>query len=185
MSFDERFFETIFTEFRDNPHLGITSGVSFVFRDGGLVHDKSAPDHTLGATKVYRMSCFRAIGGLVPTMGWDGIDEIKARMNGWDARPIHDLVVIHHRPEGAALGSFAWGLRRGHGSYFMGYHPVFLCARALGRMFRLRNAVDGIGMIVGYFSCLLRGAPRIDDGAFIRFLRRNQTRKLLLLKTEF
>jgi poly-beta-1,6-N-acetyl-D-glucosamine synthase len=184
VSFEPTFFEVLLNEFRRRPRLGISSGISFALWNGVLAEEKSAPDHTLGATKVYRNQCFDEIGGLVRSMGWDGMDEIKARMLGWEAAPLRELVVVHHRPEGLALGLYASGVERGKGSYFMGYHPVFLVARALGRMLRPSLIADGIGMLVGYFGAALRGDAKVPDAALVRYVRKNQIRRLLLRKAE-
>ena len=148
-----------------------------------LVEEKTAEGHTLGATKVYRRSCFEEIGGSIPSMGWDGIDEIKARMKGWDARPLRELIFVHHRPEGMASGLLASGVERGKGSYFMGYHPLFMVFRAVYRMLRKPQLfADGVGMLVGYFASMLRRENRIPDQDFIRFVRQQQIRKLFLSK---
>lgn len=180
LSFEPAFFERIFIHLAKNPKLGITSGISYIWSGGKLVEEKSAKGHTLGACKVYRRKCFEDIGGLVEAMGWDGIDEIKARMKGWDAAPVPGLKVIHLRPEGKANGTFASGRERGRGSYFMGYHPLFFAFRA-ARSF-VKSPLDAVGMITGYLSAALSGSKRIDDPEFIRFLRINQLRKLLMLK---
>lgn len=184
VSFAPDFFETLLSAFDKTEKLGISSGIAFARINGVLQEEKSAPSHTLGATKVYRRECFADIGGLVPSMGWDGIDEVKARMKGWEAWPIRELIVHHHRPEGAALGLMASGVERGKGSYFMGYHPLFIIARVLRRMLRPGFFADGIGMLVGYFTSLARHDDRIADPEFIRFLQKQQLRKLLFLKSE-
>jgi glycosyltransferase involved in cell wall biosynthesis len=106
ISFQKDFFAKVLQTFHESPTLGITSGISFIVKNGKLEEEKTAEKHTLGATKVYRRACFDAIGGLVPRMGWDGIDEIKARMTGWRALPIRSLIFVHHRPEGMA----SWGI---------------------------------------------------------------------------
>lgn len=182
VSFSRDFFEKIFLEFSRDPDLGISSGISHVLVGDDLVEERSSKNHTLGATKVYRKKCFDAIGGLVEAMGWDGIDEIKARMNGWEARPVEGLTVLHHRPEGAAHGIFSSGVQRGRGSYFMGYHPLFLIIRAIKRMSGPPLFLDGFGMLVGFFGALFRKEKQIDDMEFIDFLRKNQLRKLLFKK---
>jgi poly-beta-1,6-N-acetyl-D-glucosamine synthase len=185
ISFEPDFFEKLFTALEQDSRLGITSGISFIMQEGKLVEEKTAEGHTLGATKVYRRSCFEEIGGLIPSMGWDGIDEIKARMKGWDARPLRELIFVHHRPEGMASGLLASGVERGKGSYFMGYHPLFMVFRAAYRMLRKPQLfADGVGMLVGYFASMLRRDDRIPDQDFIRFVRQQQIRKLFLLKSE-
>ena len=184
VSFEPDFFRTLLDAFDKREQLGISSGISFAVINGVLQEEKSAPSHTLGATKMYRRECFADIDGLVPSMGWDGIDEIKARMKGWEAYPLRELIVHHHRPEGAALGLMASGVERGKGSYFMGYHPLFMIFRVLRRMLKPGFFTDGIGMLVGYFSSLFRNEARIADPEFIRYLQKNQLRKLLLLQSE-
>jgi len=180
LSFEPAFFERVFSHMAENPRVGITSAISHICSGGELVEEKSSEGHTLGACKVYRRECFEEIGGLVPAMGWDGIDEIKARMKGWDAYPVPGLRVIHLRPEGQAAGTFASGKERGRGSYFMGYHPLFFAFRAARNI--VKSPLDGMGMITGYLAEAMGGGARIDDPEFIRFLRKNQLRKLLMLK---
>jgi biofilm PGA synthesis N-glycosyltransferase PgaC len=183
ISFEKHFFEKILSAFERDPKLGISSGVSFIVKGGQLVEEKAAENHTLGATKVYRKDCFLQINGLVPAMGWDGIDEIKARMKGWEARPIRDLIFVHDRPEGMASGLLSSGVERGKGSYYMGYHPLFLIARACWRMAKPGLFADGVGLLAGYFSSMFRRGERIPDPEFVCFLRKQQLRKLLLLRS--
>lgn len=180
LSFEPDFFERALRHMEMNPGLGITSGISFLRSGNGLVEEKSARGHTLGACKVYRRRCFDEIGGLVPAMGWDGIDEIKAQMRDWGAEPVPGLKVIHLRPEGAAKGAFRSGMERGRGSWFMGYHPLFFLVRAL--KCALRSPLDGIGMMAGYIRALLRRDERIDDPEFIKYLRQTQIKRLIFLR---
>lgn len=185
ISFPAGYFETILRAFEKNPKLGITSGISHVIRNGRLVEERSSPGHTLGAAKVYRKDCFDAINGLVPCMGWDGIDEIKARMKGWEAEPVKELHIMHHRPEGKANGFFCSGIERGKGSYYMGYHPLYMLARSVKSAIIGRPPlVDGAGMMAGYIISWIKGDERISDEEFIRFLRKNQMRKLFLLESK-
>ncbi len=184
LSFEHNFFERIFDFFRNNPKLGISSGISHTRVNGRLVEEKSSRGHTLGATKVYEKRCFNDIGGLVENMGWDGIDEIKARMRGWEAEPVPGLVVEHHRPEGKARGFFTSGVERGRGAYFMGYHPAFMVVRSVKCMFKYPPLLDGLGMLAGYIRASIRGERRIEDGEFIEFLRSNQIRKMFMLRNK-
>lgn len=180
LSFEPVLFERAFKYLEANPRVGITSPISHILSGGRLVEEKSSRGHTLGACKIYRRECFEDIGGLVPAMGWDGIDEIKARMKGWDAEPVPGLKVVHLRPEGKATGTFSSGRERGRGSYFMGYHPLFFAFRAAKCV--LKSPLDGLGMLTGFLGSALGRAEKIDDPEFISFLRKNQVRKLLMLK---
>lgn len=176
LSFGPNFFKKALGCMTKNPGLGITSGISHILKGETLVEEKSAEGHTLGACKIYRVKCLEGIGGLVEAMGWDGIDEIKARMRGWEAWPVPGLKVIHLRPEGRAKGLFRSGIERGRGSYFMGYHPAFFALRALKCL--LRSPLDGLGMAAGYAGSLLGKKERIDDAEFIKELRASQVKRL-------
>jgi glycosyltransferase involved in cell wall biosynthesis len=183
LSFAPDFFERILLEFNRNNRLGISSGVSFINIENKWVEEKSAKGHTLGATKVYRKECFEDIGGLVPFIGWDGIDEIKARMLGWDAMNIPDLVVYHYRPEGKASGKLKAFYEDGEGAYFMGYHPLFMICRGIIRMKSYPYVVGGLNMLYAYIVCCLKRMEKINDNPFIEFLRREQIKKLMLRKS--
>lgn len=182
VSFENNFFERIFSFFAGSPRLGISSGISHIFSRGKLIEERSSKGHTLGAAKVYRKECLDEIGGLVPSMGWDGIDEIKARMHDWDAEPVPGLIVVHYRPEGKAHGFFKSGIERGKGCYFMGYHPLFFMLRSV--KCALKSPSDGIGMLYGYLKASIKKEQRIGDEEFIKFLQRNQLRKLMLMKNK-
>lgn len=184
IEFGSEFFERAFNYFSSVPNLGISSGFSSIKVNNRWIEEKSVKDHTLGATKIYKKECFDDIGGLLEAMGWDGIDEIKARMLGWKAKPVPALFFKHLRREGKATGLFTSGLERGKGSYYMGYHPAYLIARSIRRMFQYPPFIDGTGILLGYFSALLRGEERLNDVELINFIRKNQLRKLFFLKSE-
>ena len=183
LSFAPDFFERILLEFDRNKRLGISSGVSFINVDNKWVEEKSAKGHTLGATKVYRKKCFEDIGGLVPFIGWDGIDEIKARMLCWEAINIPDLIVRHYRPEGEASGKLKAFCEDGEGAYFMGYHPLFMICRGIIRMRSFPYVVGGLCMLYAYFKCYINKMEQINDMPFVQFLRREQIKKLMLRKS--
>ena len=184
LSFQPQFFQRAFQYFVDTPKLGITSGISYTHEGDDLREEKGAKGHTLGACKIYKRQCYDEIGGLIPNMGWDGIDEIKARMMGWIAEPVPELMVVHHRPEGHAQGLYKSGIERGAGSYYMGYHPLFFVARAVRYMLRPRSFLDGLGMLAGYSRSVLKREQRIADEKLVHYIRKNQIRKLLMQRSE-
>jgi len=182
LSFNALYFEELFRRFAVSPSLGIAGGALYTFRHGRWLLDKAPLDTVYGPTKVYRRECFEQIGGLVRSLGWDAIDDLKAQLLGWQTRTFRDLVVLHYRPIGKRSGVIKAGLERGKGAYFMGSHPLFILARGLYRMGRDRPPViAGLGLLLGYFGSWLKRKPRIDDAELIAFLRRKQLRRLLPL----
>ena len=184
--FDAEYFEKLLERFERDPKLGIASGVSYIQKHGSWVPEgDQTKGFTFGESKVYRRECFEQIGGLVPYMGWDGIDHIKAVMLGWKATSLGDVIFYHLRHEGAGTGIIRAEYEEGKCCHFMGYHPLFFIARCLNKMCAVPFAIRGIAMIVGYFICIIKQNERLEDRELISFLRRNQIRRLLLKSNEF
>jgi hypothetical protein len=140
---------------------------------------------SVGASKFYRVECFREIGGFVRQVMWDGIDCHRARMLGWIAQASDDeaLRFLHLRPMGSSQQNILAGrVRAGFGQYFMGTSPIYYLASAAYRLFERPAFLGSLGMLWGYFSSALRRLPRYDDGDFRRFLRRYQRLCLVLGK---
>jgi glycosyltransferase involved in cell wall biosynthesis len=184
VSFEERFFERILAEFARRPRLGISSGVSYAWTGKGWIEEKAARGFTYGSCKVYRRRCFEEIGGLVEHMGWDGIDHIKAIQLGWEAEHLQ-LGCYQHRRMGQATGFVKSEVEEGLCCHFMGYHPLFLLARGIKRMKLRPYGVGGLALIGSYWWSWMARRPRYQDEEFVRYLRRNQVRKLLFQKSDF
>jgi hypothetical protein len=179
LSFDAVYFEELLRRLARDPTLGVVGGSLYIFRGGRWVLDKAPADNVLGPTKVYRRACFQQIGGIVRSLGWDAIDDLKAQLRGWETHTFEDLVVLHHRPIGQRSGGFKAGLEHGRGAYFMGSHPLFILARGIYRMGRDRPPIiAGLGLLVGYFQSWVRREPRVEDPEVIAFLRRKQLKRL-------
>lgn len=180
LSFDSNYFESLFRNFSEEPKLGIAGGVCYVRRNGQLEIEKHPEFHVRGTTKVYRRECWNQIGGLIKHFGWDTIDEVKAQYNGWATKSFKDLKTIHHKITGYNTGKFNWAIKCGKGNYYCGYHPLFVLAKGLRRMILKRPyLVDGIGIMVGFFSSYLKRDERYEDLEIIEYLRKEQIKRLL------
>lgn len=178
LSFEPTYFESLLGEFESNPKLGVTGGGVYERLDGKNWVLDGSTDHVRGPTKVYRRACFDAIGGLVPALGWDGVDEWKALTLGWEVRSFPELKVYHYRVTGAATGSLKSRMEQGYGAYYMGYHPLFIVARGLLYMSLRPYIIGGIVLIIAYFMAWLRRQEQLPDPATIRYVRQTQLRKL-------
>ena len=87
-----------------NPRIATCSGKAYIEENGKLVNERHGDETSLGMTKFYRVSCFKAIGGFVREVMWDGIDCHRCRMNGWIACSWDEpeLRFVHLRPMGPA-----------------------------------------------------------------------------------
>ena len=183
LEFGPTYFERLFEKFEADPRLGTASGKSWIRVGERLVPERSGDDFSQGQTKLYRVGCFRQIGGFVREVMWDGIDCHRCRMFGWNARSFRDseLRFIHLRPMGSSFRSIYTGrLRWGYGQYFMGTHPLYALAITAYRVFERPWIVGGLLILAGYLRGYLRRLPRYHDREFRRFLRRWQLARLKL-----
>jgi glycosyltransferase involved in cell wall biosynthesis len=178
-----RYFERLMELMEADPRLGTVSGKPFFPGPDGEPKSEACGDEmSVGMTKFYRTTCFRAIGGFVREVMWDGIDCHRCRMLGWKAMSAcdSDLRFLHLRPMGSSEQGILTGrLRHGYGQYFMGTGLLYMTASALFRMTRRPFLIGGLAMWWGFVRSALRRRPRYDDEVFRRFLRRYQRSCLL------
>lgn len=99
--FPENYLEVLTRAFQENPKLGMYGGFCTVQKNGNWkIEQLTNPDHLRGALKAYRKTCFEDINGLVSAMGWDTIDEMKARFHGWEVETNSNLLVKHLKATG-------------------------------------------------------------------------------------
>lgn len=99
--------------YENNPKAGMVSGLvrikksifendlAFDFKDEKhqwKFENLSSKNHVRGPIKSYRKECFQDMKGLRAVLGWDNIDVMLARKNGWETVTIKDLWVKHLRP---------------------------------------------------------------------------------------
>lgn len=180
-----RYFEILCARMAADPRIATCSGKAYVAARGRLVSERHGDDTSLGMTKFYRVSCFKAIGGFVREVMWDGIDCHRCRMKGWIACSWDEpgLRFVHLRPMGSSQRSiYAGRMRHGFGQYFMGTGLLYMSASALRRLGEKPYVVGALAMLWGWISSALAREPRYEDAEFRRFLRRYQRRALLLGK---
>jgi poly-beta-1,6-N-acetyl-D-glucosamine synthase len=181
-----RYFEILMERMLADPRIATCSGKTYLEEDGHLVKELHGDDTSIGASKFYRVLCFKAIGGFVRAVMWDGIDCHRCRMHGWIACSWDDpeLRFIHLRPEGSSQQSVYTGrMRHGSGQYFMGTGFLFMVASAIYRMNTKPYFLGSLATLWGWLISALQRRPRYQDAAFRQFLRRYQRRVLLLGKT--
>jgi biofilm PGA synthesis N-glycosyltransferase PgaC len=181
LSFEPDYFERCFRAFEADARLGIAGGTICSLRNG-VIEEESKIDpqfHVRGATKIYRAECWRAIGGLIRAPGWDTVDEVKANMLGWRTRTLDGINAIHHRPTGAAYGSWKDMAKGGVANYIAGYHPLFMFLKCIRRLADKPYLIGGCALWTGYTKAWLKRQPRVSDPELIRYFQRQQMNRLL------
>lgn len=181
------YFEILIKRMEENPRIGACSGKPcFIDKHSGkLISENLGDENAIGASKFYRVICFKQVGGFVRQVMWDGIDGHRCRMLGWIAcswdEP--DLRFIHFRPMGSSQKGLINGrMRHGYGQYFMGTDLIYMTASALYRMTKPPYIVGGLAMWVGYIRSMIKSERRLDDLALRKFMRKYQWACLLMGK---
>ncbi len=177
-----RYFEILMARMEANPAIATCSGKAYIQQGDRLVYERHGDDMSIGATKFYRMSRFRELGGFVREVMWDGIDCHRCRMKGWIACSWDEpgLRFIHLRPMGSSQSSIFTGrMRHGYGQYFMGTGFFFMLASSVFRLNQKPYILGSLAILWGWLTSAWQRKPRYDDPEFRRFLRQYQWRILL------
>jgi biofilm PGA synthesis N-glycosyltransferase PgaC len=180
-----RYFEILMQRMESNSRLATCSGKAYIDKDGELVSERHGDENSIGASKFYRVSCFKELGGFVREVMWDGIDGHRCRMKGliacsWDEP---DLRFTHLRPMGSTQQSIYVGrMRHGYGQYFMGTGLLWMLATAVYRVSEKPYVIGGLFILWGWLKSALQRKPRYEDAEFRRFLHRYHRRALLVGK---
>jgi len=177
-----RYFEILIQKMVASPSIATCSGKAYIEENGLLVNERHGDDTSLGMTKFYRTSCFKAIGGFVREVMWDGIDCHRCRMNGWIACSWDEpeLRFVHLRSMGSShVNIYTGRMRHGFGQYFMGTSFIFMIASAVFRLNQKPYVIGSAALLWGYVKSALQRKPRYQDPKFREFLRHYQWQVLL------
>jgi biofilm PGA synthesis N-glycosyltransferase PgaC len=180
VSFDPDHFEFLIDQMDRDGMLGV---VGAAFREGTFQYDYrlQSIENVWGGCQLFRPECFEAIGGYLPLKGGciDHVAVVSARHRGWKTRTFTDRICLHHRKMGTALqGTLAARFRFGMKDYSVGNHPIWEVARAFYQMTQRPYVVGGVAIGCGYAWSLLRGAEIPLSSGLVKFVRREQLRRL-------
>lgn len=181
-----RYFERAMERMETDLYLGNLSGKLFERKaDGRLWEERTGDENAVGPAKLYRVECFREIGGFVREVAWDGIDGHLCRMNGWLAQSVDDpeMRIVHLRPMGSSQENIRVGrVRWGRGKYYMGSAFYYVLAAAAYRSIEPPWFWGGLGITWGYVKAAASGHPRYANPEYRRYLRRFERAQLALGK---
>lgn len=183
ISFGTDFVQLLLAEFDRDPRLGIAGGTLYEPCRGGWGEMRTPGFHTRGAIKMYSRVCLEAIGGIQPGLGWDTIDEAHAALLGFTTRSFRHIHARHHRPQGVAGGVLRGRLAAGQAAYQCGYSPLFMAVRVCRHLAAWPPVLGAAALAAGYLEGCVRGKPRAASPELMRFIRRQQVRRLLFMKS--
>jgi biofilm PGA synthesis N-glycosyltransferase PgaC len=175
LELDPRFFAEIESALERDPGLGVAGAeLSILGADREPARERSAPWHVRGATKFYRRECWEEISPLPEILGWDTIDEARARMAGWRVEMVPIAgTSLHLRVTGTYDGALRGFRRRGTAAWGYGAHPLNVLISAAVRIPDRPRVRGGLAYLRGWLEAALRRDPRADP-ELIRFVRREQ-----------
>ena len=159
------YYERLLDRFRDDASLGLAGGVLMEPTSRGWqLRGNSDLQHVRGALKLYTRRCFETIGGVREILGWDGVDEVLARMHGYRTRSFQTPSRRHRPPAPPRGGSGSY--RLGRSMFIEGYPAAWILPRSVKVAASSQPVgMSGVAYCAGYFNALTRGTPRFEaDG---------------------
>jgi glycosyltransferase involved in cell wall biosynthesis len=172
-------FEEIRSALAGDPSLGVVGAYLSVKREGAPVREHTPDGHVRGPNKFYRRECYFAMDPVPAILGWDTVDELKARRSGWTTYSISPRSgdIIHLRPTGSHDGRLRAYWRWGRCAWGYGAHPLGILAGAARRSTQPPRLIGGICYLAGWLGAAVSRAPRVDPGTR-RFARSEDLRRI-------
>ena len=174
IEFPKHYLEAISTLFQRDEAIGIAGGLPYIKRNNEWVFEKIASkNHVRGPIKAYKKACFKAIGGLRESVGWDTVDVLLAQFYGWKVQTDKKLHVRHLKPTGNTYATHTNHLQ-GEALYRIRSGWMLLFLSALKSGFNKKSGGYFVNTVYGYAKAArLKSTPLVtkEQGRFIRKLR--------------
>ncbi len=156
------YFEKLIRCLEQSPRLGITGGRLYIEKGGREVPEDSGTIPR-GGCRLYRRTCFQAIGGRMPeSANWDTETDVLAGLRGWQVAACPDARAVHKRVTYSRKGIARGYWRLGKCVYYANEHPA---TALLTGLFYTGNPpfIYGPVFTVSYlFSWIARGEQTRD-----------------------
>jgi glycosyltransferase involved in cell wall biosynthesis len=168
------YFEKIIALFTSDEKIGIAGGNLYIEKENGWDFEAiSEKTKVRGPIKLYRKACFKEIGGLKKSIGWDTVDELLAQYHGWKIKTDTSLHVKHLKPTGKVYTKIS-KYKQGEAFYKMRY-GFWLTLIASAKMASKKNSlsffVDSMKGFQKAKKAKLEFIVSEKEGEFIRKLR--------------
>jgi glycosyltransferase involved in cell wall biosynthesis len=172
------YYELVLAEFGRNPRLGMAGGTILEHHDGAWRAAPSAEAHVRGALKLYTRECYSSIGGMGEQLAWDAVDEVLARMRGFQTRSFATAEALHHRHAGSADGRLRGHARWGEGHWITQHGLLWTMLWAAKVAAARPRGISGLAYLYGYGRAAARRVPRMNVEGYRRFVRAEHQRRI-------
>lgn len=170
----KNYLESIVNIFNSDEKIGIAGGLAYINKNDSWIYEKvSSKNHVRGPFKAYRKACFKDIGGLKNSIGWDTVDVLLAQYYGWQVKTDKTLQVKHLKPTGLTYTENSKHLQ-GEALYKMRYGFALTFLTALKSAFNRGSFSYFRNTIKGFRKARKKHIEFIvteEQGKFIRKLR--------------
>lgn len=173
------YFEGMLHQFSRQPNLGMCSGLVYIQKGNRWIYEPIADtNHIRGPIKLYRRSCFEAIGGLVEAIGWDTADVLLARYCGFEVGTVKELRVQHLRPTGTAYAKEN-ALKQGQVLYTLRYGLILGLLASIKMAWKRRSFLLPFHHLRGYLRARSTKSPFLLSADAAKFARRWRWQQIL------
>ncbi len=168
------YLEALISIFKSDEKVGIAGGLAFINKNDQWIYEAVASkNHVRGPFKAYRKQCFKEIGGLKRSIGWDTVDVLLAKYHGWTIKTDELLQVKHLKPTGLSYTKSSRFLQ-GEAFYKMRYGLAITFISALKKGIKKRSILSFTNDLKGFFTAKNKKLDFLvtqEEGKFIRKLR--------------
>lgn len=168
------YLEALISIFKSDEKVGIAGGLAFINKNDQWIYEAVASkNHVRGPFKAYRKQCFKEIGGLKRSIGWDTVDVLLAKYHGWTIKTDELLQVKHLKPTGLSYTKSSRFLQ-GEAFYKMRYGLAITLISALKKGIKKRSILSFTNDLKGFFTAKNKKIDFLvtqEEGKFIRKLR--------------
>jgi len=112
-------------------------------------------------------------------MGWDSVDEYKARFLNWKVKVIPDLKAIHLRKTNSEISFTKAGFKNGKMLYKIRARFIVMMTNAVKRLFWKPYLIQGLALFYGFMYALVTREKKIVDVKLGKYIRSYRYKKIL------
>jgi poly-beta-1,6-N-acetyl-D-glucosamine synthase len=166
--------ETVERAFEGDPQLGLAGPWLSVVENEGAVRHRGRPEQVHGAAKFYRRACFDQISPLPFLLGWDSIDEVRARLRGWRTASVAvpEGDPVHLRVMSSRDGLLRGYRRRGACAWCSGEPFLHVLLMGVQLHSDRPRVLAGASYVIGWLDAARRRLPRAEPEV-LEWMRRD------------
>ena len=174
----KNYFQKMIKYFVNNKKLGMCGGVLAVKKEGIKIENMYNKSHLRGPIKLYRKRSFIKIGGLVESMGWDTLDELKMIYYDYEIKIDHKLIGFHLRKTGERYKNTKF-IKQGRVMYLLGYDFILVLIGSLKFSYVNKSISPFFYSIYGYYNSIFKNEKKLVNKKLSKFVRSYRYQKIL------